>query len=576
MSAPLRPVRIGNASGFYGDRFAAMREMLEGGDLDFLTGDYLAELTMLILGRDRLKHPDRGYASTFLRQMRENLAVAHDRGVRIVTNAGGLNPSGLAEQIRSLASELGVDVRVAHVDGDDLVDRADELALGTPLTANAYLGGFGIAAALDAGADVVVTGRVTDASLVVGPAAHHHGWTPDDLDRLAGAVVAGHVIECGTQATGGNYAFFGEIADLAHPGFPLAEVAADGSSVITKHAGTGGAVTVGTVTAQLLYEIGGPRYLGPDVTTRMDSIRLDQIGADRVRISGVRGEAPPRTTKVSLNTLAGFRNEMTMILTGLDIEDKAALARDQFESSLPVKPDSVTWELSRTDRPDAPSEAQASALLRVVGRSTDPDAVGRGFSAAAVELALASYPGFSLTAPPAAGTPFGVFEPGYVDADLIPHRATLPDGTVVTIPPSPVRTDLPPLDPDPAVESRDRGPTTRAPLGRIAGARSGDKGGSANIGVWVRDADQFAWLDETLTVDALRRLLPETADLTVTRHRFPNLFAVNFVIEGILGRGVADNVRFDPQAKGLGEWLRSRVVDIPVSFGVTPKTEVHA
>jgi hypothetical protein len=560
------PVRIGNASGFYGDRFAAVREMLEGGELDFLTGDYLAELTMLILGRDRMKHPDRGYASTFLRQMRENLALAHERGVRIVTNAGGLNPAGLADQIRSVAAELGLDIRVAHVDGDDLVARADELGLGSPLTANAYLGGFGIAAALDAGADVVVTGRVTDASLVVGPAAHHFGWQPTDLDQLAGAVAAGHVIECGTQATGGNYAFFGEIADLTHPGFPLAEVSADGSSVITKHAGTGGAVTVGTVTAQLLYEISGPRYLGPDVTTRMDSIRLEQVDVDRVRMSGVCGERPPTTTKVSLNVLAGFRNEVTMILTGLDIEDKAALAREQFESSLPTKPDSVTWELSRLDRPDAPTEAQASALLRVVGRSTDPEAVGRGFSAAAVELALASYPGFSLTAPPAAGSPFGVFEPGHVDADLVEHRVTLPDGTIQTIPPSPVRGDLAPLDADDVPTPREWGPTTRAPLGTIAGARSGDKGGSANIGVWVRDEEQFAWLDEMLTVDALRELLPETADLAVTRHRLPNLLAVNFVIEGILGRGVADNVRFDPQAKGLGEWLRSRVVDIPVSI----------
>ncbi|MBE7159818.1 MAG: DUF1446 domain-containing protein [Williamsia herbipolensis] len=573
MTAPTSPVRIGNASGFYGDRFAAVREMLEGGELDYLTGDYLAELTMLILGRDKMKHPDRGYASTFLRQMRENLAVAHERGVRIVTNAGGLNPAGLAEQIRSLADELGIDVRVAHVDGDDLVDRAGDLGLGTPLTANAYLGGFGIAAALDAGADVVVTGRVTDASLVVGPAVHHFGWAPTDLDPLAGAVVAGHVIECGTQATGGNYAFFGEIADLTHPGFPLAEVAADGSSVITKHAGTGGAVTVGTVTAQLLYEIGGPRYLGPDVTTRMDSVRLEQVGADRVAISGVRGEAPPTTTKVSLNFLAGFRNEVTMILTGLDIDDKAALAREQFESSLPTKPDSITWELSRLDRPDAPTEAQASALLRVVGRSREPEPVGRGFSAAAVELALASYPGFSLTAPPAAGTPFGVFEPGHVDADLVHHRVTQPDGTVVTVPPSPVRGDLPALDPDPAPGGRDWGPTVRAPLGHVAGARSGDKGGSANIGVWVRDEEQFDWLDATLTVDALRELLPETSDLTVTRHRLPNLLAVNFVIEGILGRGVADNVRFDPQAKGLGEWLRSRVVDIPVAFGAHTGTE---
>ncbi|MGH3564196.1 MAG: acyclic terpene utilization AtuA family protein, partial [Mycobacterium sp.] len=235
-------VRIGNCSGFYGDRLSAMHEMLTGGELDYLTGDYLAELTMLILGRDRMKHPERGYAKTFLTQLEECLGLAHDRGVRIVTNAGGLNPAGLADAVRALAQRLGVPARVAHVEGDDLLSRADDLGLGTPLTANAYLGAWGIVDCLNDGADVVVTGRVTDASVIVGPAAAHFGWGRTDYDRLAGAVVAGHVIECSAQATGGNYAFFTEIDDLTHPGFPLAEIHADGSSVITKHRGTGGLV----------------------------------------------------------------------------------------------------------------------------------------------------------------------------------------------------------------------------------------------------------------------------------------------------------------------------------------------
>ncbi|TAM87555.1 MAG: DUF1446 domain-containing protein, partial [Jatrophihabitans sp.] len=227
-----RPLRIGNCSGFYGDRFAAMREMLDGGDLDVLTGDYLAELTMLILARDRVKDERLGYAKTFLRQLEACLGTALERGVKIVANAGGLNPAGLAAAVRVLAEELGLDVAVAHVEGDDLRDRAESLGLGSPLAANAYLGAWGIARCLEAGADVVVTGRVTDASLVVGPAAAHFGWARDDWDALAGAVVAGHVIECGAQATGGNYAFFGEIADLRRPGFPIAEIATDGSSVI--------------------------------------------------------------------------------------------------------------------------------------------------------------------------------------------------------------------------------------------------------------------------------------------------------------------------------------------------------
>ncbi|RPA57106.1 DUF1446 domain-containing protein [Gordonia oryzae] len=568
------PVRIGNASGFYGDRFSAMREMLEGGELDYLTGDYLAELTMLILGRDRLKDPKTGYAKTFLRQMEECLGLAVDKGVRIVSNAGGLHPHGLAVALRELAERVGVNVGVAFVDGDDLLDRAAELGLGKPLTANAYLGAFGIKTALDAGADIVVTGRVTDASLTVGPAASAFDWGYDDLDALAGAVVAGHVIECGAQATGGNYAFFTELGltdspSAGHLGFPIAEINADGSSVITKHAGTGGAVTVGTVTAQLLYEVGGPRYLGPDVTTRLDTIALTQQGDDRVAITGVRGEAPPSTTKVSLNHLAGVRNEITMILTGLDIEAKAELFKSQFLAALPTVPGQVTWELSRLDRDDATTEEQASALLRCVARDSDAATVGRVFSSAAVELALASYPGFSMTAPPGHGSPYGVFEPGYVDAAAVEHRVSLPDGVVEIIEPSPLRATVEadePVNRAPGGAAPYPEPTGMMPLGTLAGARSGDKGGSANIGVWVRDPDHFEWLEATLDTDLLTTLLPEIADLTVHRYRLPNLLAVNFVIEGVLGRGVADNVRFDPQAKGMGEWLRSRPVPIPLKF----------
>ncbi|MGI9124970.1 MAG: acyclic terpene utilization AtuA family protein, partial [Mycobacterium sp.] len=331
-------MRIGNCSGFYGDRVSAMREMLTGGELDFLTGDYLAELTMLILGRDKMKHPERGYAKTFLTQLEQCLGLAKDRGVRIVTNAGGLNPAGLADAVRALADKLGVPVAVAHVEGDDLLARAADLGLGSPLTANAYLGAWGIVDCLNSGADIVVTGRVTDASVVVGPAAAHFGWGREDYDRIAGAVVAGHVIECGAQATGGNYSFFTEIPDLSYAGFPLAEIHDDGSSVITKHHGTGGQVSVGTVTAQLLYEITGARYANPDATARFDSIELSDDGPDRVLISGVRGEPPPPTLKVSLNSIGGFRNSATFVLTGLDIEAKAALVRSQLDAALTVKP----------------------------------------------------------------------------------------------------------------------------------------------------------------------------------------------------------------------------------------------
>ncbi|MEE1755734.1 acyclic terpene utilization AtuA family protein [Streptomyces sp. SP18CS02] len=554
-----RPLRIANASGFYGDRFDAVREMLTGGGLDVLTGDYLAELTLLILGRDRLKDPRLGYAKTFLRQMEEGLGLAHERGVRIVTNAGGLNPAGLADALRELAARLGVPVRVAHVEGDQLPVRDGAL------TANAYLGGGGITACLRGGADVVVTGRVTDAALVSGPAAWWFGWGPEEYDRLAGAVVAGHVLECGTQATGGNYAFFGE-HDVRRPGFPLAELRDDGSCVITKQDGTGGVVDIGTVTAQLLYETAGARYAGPDVTARLDTVALAQEGPDRVRITGVRGEAPPPTLKAGLNRLGGWRNEVVFVLTGLGVEEKAALVREQVEDAFGrngSRPAEVRWELARTDRPDADTEETASALLRLVVRDADPDLVGRTVSGAAIELALGSYPGFHVTAPPGKGSPYGVFEARYVDRDAVTHVAVLPDGQRVPVG-DPVRTRPLEAVPEPAPPPPlPAGPVRRAPLGLVAGARSGDKGGDANVGVWARTDDGWRWLVHALTVDRFRRLVPEADGLEVHRHQLPALRALNFTVAGLLGEGVAAQARFDPQAKALGEWLRSRHLDIP-------------
>lgn len=567
-----KPIRIGNASGFYGDRFSAFQEMLAGGPLDVLTGDYLAELTMLILGRDRLKDPSLGYAKTFLKQLESGLGEALDRGVKVVSNAGGLNPAGLAGAIQELADRLGLHPKIAYVEGDDLLPRAKELDLGQPLTANAYLGAWGIAEALQAGADIVVTGRVTDASVIVGPAAAHHGWKRTQYDELAGAVVAGHVIECGCQATGGNYAFFNEIRDLGHLGFPIAEIHADGSSVITKHDGTGGAVTLDTVKAQLLYEITGARYAGPDVTARMDSVELSEVGPDRVRISGVEGEPPPPTYKVSLNAVGGFRNEVDFVLTGLDLEAKAELVQRQLERGLRRRPAELKWSLNWTEQPNAETEEQASVLLKCTVKDPDPKVAGRAFSSAAVELALASYPGFHVTAPPGDAAPYGVFTAGYVDADEVEHLVVLPDGSRKVIEPSAETQELEPAEDRPlpmplpqlvAAGRPARSFTREVPLGRVAGARSGDKGGDANVGVWVRSETAWRWFAHTLTVEKFRELLPETQDLPVTRHVLPNLWALNFVVGGLLGEGVASQARFDPQAKAVGEWLRSRYIDVP-------------
>ncbi|MFV2099477.1 acyclic terpene utilization AtuA family protein [Micromonospora sp. LOL_024] len=559
-------LRVGNASGFYGDRFSAWQEMLDGGDLDVLTGDYLAELTMLILGRDRIRDPDLGYARTFLRQLEGCLGAALDRGVTLVTNAGGLNPAGLAAAIRSLADRLGLPVRIGYVEGDTQA-RPDAL------TANAYLGAFGIAACLDAGADVVVTGRVTDASLVVGPAIARFGWRREDLDALAGATVAGHLIECGAQVTGGNFSFFTELPDGGHrPGFPLVELHPDGSAVLTKHPGTGGAVTVETVTAQLLYEVGGPAYLGPDVVTRLDTVLLGQDGPDRVRVSSVRGTPPPDTLKVGVNNLGGFRNSMTFVLCGLDIPAKAALIRGQLAET--VGQEGLEFTLARTDHPDATDTESASALLHVHLRDGDRARAGRAFSAAAVELALASYPGCTLTTLPGDATAYGIFTADTVPQDAVAHVAVLPDGTRQPIAPPPV-TCLPgsPVQHEASTGgpgSHVGGVSRRAPLGELVGARSGDKGGDANLGVWARTDATWAWLRGWLTVQRLAELLPETAPLAVARYELPNLRAVNFMIGGLLGQGVAASTRFDPQAKALGELLRSRIVDLPAELPTVP------
>jgi len=572
-----RPVRIANCSGFYGDRFSAAREMLAG-PIDVLTGDYLAELTMLILWKARRKDESLGYATTFLRQMQDVLGICLERGVKVVANAGGLNPEGLAAKI----TELAPSAKVAYLTGDDLTPVTKDLQAegheftnldtGVPLakaglpvvTANAYLGGWGIAAALQAGADVVICGRVTDASLVTGPAAWWHGWARDDWDALAGAVAAGHVIECGPQATGGNYSFTDEITDRRYPGFPIAEVAADGSSVITKHDGTGGLVSAGTVTAQLLYEIGAPAYLNPDVTAHFDTIQLEGQGPDRVTLTGTRGSPPPADLKVALNMLGGYRNTMTMVITGLDIEAKAKHAEQLLFERLPQL-EEVDVRLLRFDRPDAPANELATAHLRVTVKDQDERKVGRAFSDAITELALAGYAGFHATTPPAGASAYGIYWPALVPRRVVTEYLHLPDGSTMAVPSNEIypRSQAMTIPgPQPDAEAPGGEPVT-VPLGRLCGARSGDKGGNANVGLWAVSPAAYAWLRRHLTVGRFRELLTEAADLPVDRYDLPNLLALNFVVHGLLAPGVSATTRPDPQAKGLGEYLRSRFVTVP-------------
>ena len=577
-------LRIANCSGFYGDRLSAAREMVEGGPIDVLTGDYLAELTLMILLKDRMKDPRLGYARTFIQQLEQVATTCKERGIKIVVNAGGLNPAGLADAVRELYRKLGLEAVVAQLEGDDLLPQLDELqangvslahldkdiplrSLDAPvLSANAYLGAWGIVTALERGADLVICPRVTDAALALGPAAWKFGWARDDWDRLAAGVVAGHIIECGAQCTGGNYAFFREVADLRAPGFPIVEIGADGSFVVTKHPGTGGLVSVGTVTAQLLYEIAGPAYLNPDVTTHFDSIRLSQEGPDRVRVSGIKGTPPPATTKVCINHLGGYRNSMTFVLTGLDIEEKARLAQETFLALVGGREQfaEVQVSLDRSPPPNPARNEDAFAHLTIAVKDPDAAKVGRAFSGKAVEMALASYPGFFITSPPSRESQFGVYWPALVPSDVIEERVVI-DGTVIPVPPPavPSSTSVAPPATRALPGKPPGGPTREQPLGSICGARSGDKGGNANLGVWVRTPDAYHWLADFLSVERLRALLPEARELEVERYELPNLLALNFVLKGLLGDGVAASLRPDPQAKSLGEYLRAKIVPIP-------------
>ena len=577
-------LRIANCSGFFGDRTHAAREMVDGGPIDVLTGDWLAELTMYILHKTRERSG--GYARSFLRELEEVLPTCMERGITVVSNAGGLQPERLAAAVTELARRQGLDVHVASVSGDDLTPHLSDLraqgekfvnldtgevlpADAAVVTANAYLRARPIADALAAGAQVVVTGRVTDAALVVGPALHTFGWSDADLDPIAGAVVAGHVIECGAQCCGGNYAFFEEVPNRDHIGFPLAELHADGSSVITKHPGTGGMVTVGTVTAQLLYEIGGPRYLSPDAVARFDTIALAQEAPDRVRIAPVRGEAPPDMLKVTANLDAGWRNAMTLALTGAQVAEKARFAAATVWAGIPG---GQAGFAETAEDLSGDLTGGGMAYLRLAVRGDEEREVGRAFSGAVIETSLSSYPGTFFTSAPSGAQGVARYWPTtvraaavtpYVECDgqAVPVTPLVPFGSAAVAPPNATRDDAPAALPfDDSVE------TMAVPLWVLVGARSGDKGGDANVGLWADDDAVAAWLLDGFSVAMLKALLPEVESYPVSRYPLPNLRAVNFVVHGLLGWGVASNLRLDTQAKGLAELLRSRPVEVPAAL----------
>ena len=584
MSKPQEKIIIGNCSGFYGDRLSAAKDMVEGGPIDVLTGDYLAELTMTILYNQRMKRgEDQGYVGTFLKQFRDVANSCQEKNIKIVTNAGGLNPSSMANQVQEIIQELNLDLKVAYIDGDDLIPQLDtlyskgekliniekDIPLDSyskpPVTANAYFGAWGIKEALDQGADIVVCPRVTDAAVVIGPAAWKFNWSRDDYDALAGALAAGHIIECGAQATGGNYSFFQEVPSFSNVGYPIAEIFDDGSFYITKPPDTGGLVSVGTVTAQLLYEIGSPAYMNPDVIGHFDTLKIKQESEDRVYVSGCRGSSAPKTHKVCVNLAGGYRNGVEILLTGLDIEEKAKLVTDSIFENLGGREqfDKVDIQLQRTDKEDPISNEQAQASLRISVKSDNPELVGRMFSAKITELGLANLPGWTGRG----GTPSGAYIeywPALVDSKFIKENVYFEGKKTEIIPTSqldfeetyyqkePYENKLPEIN-----------KTQIIPFGRLYGTRSGDKGGCANLGVWAKTEEAYAYLFDLLTVEKLKELLPDLAEYKIDRFELPNILSLNFYVHGILQDGVSSSTRLDGQAKSLGEYLRAKNIEAP-------------
>ena len=578
-------IKIGNCSGYYGDKLSAAKDMVEGGPIDVLTGDYLAELTMTILFNQKLQRgEDKGYVGTFLKQIKDVAETCKKNNIKIVTNAGGLNPSSMANEIINILKEMSIDLKVAYIDGDDLMPKLEELkdqgetfvnidkntnldsTEHNLLTANAYLGAWGIKEALDEGADIVVCPRVTDAAVVIGPAAWKFKWKRTDFDELAGALAAGHIIECGCQATGGNYSFFEEVPSFINVGYPIAEIESDGSFTITKHPGTGGLVSVGTVTAQLLYEISSPAYINPDVISHFDTLEINQVGPDRVRVSGCRGSNPPGKHKVCINLATGYRNGMDLVLTGLDIEAKAKTITDTLFHSVGGKDqfDEVSVNLYRTDKKNPNTNEEAMATLSISVKSRNPDLVGRLFSAKIIELSLANYPGFFSAGTGKKPGPIISYWPALIDSKHIKEYVHV-DGKALEIEPtSQLQFEENYYQKQPVtIEPAPQGEMDEISFGRLFGARSGDKGGCANIGVWAKTDLAFSFLYNFLSVEKIKELMPDLNKFSIDRYELPNINSLNFYIHGILEDGVSSNNRMDGQAKSLGEYLRSKTISVP-------------
>ncbi|XLZ67778.1 acyclic terpene utilization AtuA family protein [Massilia sp. SR12] len=571
-------VRIGGAAGFWGDSALGARQLLDGGDLDYLVFDYLAELTMSLLAGARRKHPELGYATDFIDVMRDVLGDALARGVRVVANAGGINPHGCAAALRALAAEQGLAPRIAVVEGDDVMAqlpalRAEGLALpANVLSANAYLGALPIRAALAGGADVVITGRCVDSAVTLGPLLHEFGWAEDDYDRLAGGSLAGHMIECGCQGAGGLFTDWEAVPDWANSGYPIVDCRADGSFELGKPAGTGGLVCPASAAEQLLYEIGDPaRYVLPDVVCDFSAVTIAASGPQRVLLQGARGSAPTPTYKVSATYADGFRSAAQLTIVGHDAGRKARRTAD------------AVLERTRAMFARAGLADYSASHIDVLGNE-------EGFGRAVLWLAVAhpqraALDIFTREIAPAAtswapGTTGFGGRPGVtpaikqhtflLDKQRVQAQVHLPDGSTVQ-PESNIATGADPrVAALPAWQASGRpvgrSPTRTLPLIELAWARSGDKGDTSNIGVIARQPDDLPLLREQLTAEAVAAHLADYVQGPVTRYELPGIHAFNFVCEQALGGGGMASLRHDPLGKGMAQLLLSMPMAVPPDF----------
>ena len=587
-------IRIANAGGYWGDDLAQFRRQVELGPTDYVTLDFLAEVTMSILQKQRARDPRAGYARDFIAQVEETLDLLVSRNVRAITNAGGVNPRGCRDALLEMAARRGVALDVAAVVGDDLMDRIDELnTSGAPLddmdngtrfatvrervsSANAYYGAWPVVEALASGARVVVTGRCTDTGITLAPMIHAFGWAADDWDRLASGIVAGHIIECGAQSTGGNFTDWRRVKRFETIGYPVIEVAPDGSFVVTKHGGTGGAVSVRTVKEQLVYEMGNPRsYITPDVIADFGTIRLEQAGRDRVRVWGVKGRPAPPSLKVSAAYADGWKATGTLIISAPDAAEKAREFARLFWKRLGLEFAATHTELvghSACWGPVAPHVDPPEVLLRLSVRDHDRAKI-EAFGKLVPAVILSGPPGVAVTGGRPQPQEVVAYWPALVPRDLVKPRLVTSEGELPLEWPTPLLPVAKPaaLPRHEFPKAKGAAGTVRVPLSRLAHARSGDKGDTANIGVVARSPEIYPWLAKTLTAAVVKKRFKGICLGKVERHEVPNLGALNFLLHASLGGGGTVSLRLDAQGKTLSHALLAMEVRAPRALLVAAK-----